>query len=104
MAKIRRVVLDVLKPHEPAMPEFTTDVARIVGVSAVNASLIEMDREVQNVKLAIDGRDLDVSELESAISDLGATVHSIDRVAAGDHIIPAVDADHEPDVPDADME
>jgi hypothetical protein len=87
MTKIRRVVLDVLKPHDPALPEFTRDVADLADVSAVDANLVEMDREVQNVKLAVDGRDLDVLAIETEIETLGATVHSIDRIAAGDYIM-----------------
>lgn len=87
MAKIRRVVLDILKPHEPGMPAFTTEVGEIPGVTAVNTILIELDREVQNVKLAIDGDDLDVESIEAEIEALGGTIHSIDMVAAGEYVI-----------------
>lgn len=86
MASIRRVVLDILKPHDPSLPRFTSTVASVDGVEAATATLVEMDKEVQNILLAVEGDDLDLEAIESTVTDLGATVHSIDQVAVGDRI------------------
>lgn len=87
MAPVRRIVLDVLKPHDPEMLEFAQAVAEVEGVDAVDVSLIELDRKVQNVKLVAEGEDLDYERLGTAVEDQGATIHSIDEVACGEYLV-----------------
>lgn len=87
MAPVRRIVLDVLKPHDPELLEFAQAVSEVEGVDAIDVSLIELDKKVQNVKLVVEGEDLDYERLESVVEDLGATIHSIDEVACGEYLI-----------------
>lgn len=87
MAPVRRLVVDVLKPHDPSLVEFTEHVSDVDGISGVTASLIELDKEVQNVKLTFAGEDLDVDAVEEAIEEFGGTVHSVDRVSCGEFVV-----------------
>lgn len=87
MAPLRRFVVDVLKPHKPPLVQFADRVAEVDGVDGVTVTLVELDREVQNVKLTVEGADLDVDAVESAIDGLGGTVHSVDQVSCGDHVV-----------------
>jgi hypothetical protein len=87
MAPVRRLVVDVLKPHDPPLIEFTDRVTEIESVEAVTASLVELDREVQNVKLTFEGADVDFEAIEETVENLGGAVHSIDQVSSGDHIV-----------------
>ncbi|MFC7046695.1 DUF211 domain-containing protein [Halobacteriaceae archaeon GCM10025711] len=87
MAPIRRVVLDLLKPYEPTTQEFASRVADASGVKGVNASLVETDQNVQNLKLTIEGDDVDFEEVETIVDELGGAIHSVDQVAAGAHIV-----------------
>jgi hypothetical protein len=52
---MRRLVVDVLKPHQPEITEFAEAVADTDGVEGANATLIETDREVQNIKITMEG-------------------------------------------------
>ncbi|QLG61852.1 DUF211 domain-containing protein [Halorarum salinum] len=87
MADLRRVVLDVLKPHDPQLLEFTERLAAVGHVEAITTSLLEHDREVQNVEITIEGDALDYGAIEEAIDGLGGTVHSIDEVTYGTHVV-----------------
>lgn len=89
MALLRRVVVDVLKPHDPPLPTFTDRVADAETVAGVTASLVELDQEVQNVQVAVEGDALDYDAVTEAIEGLGATVHSIDQVVCGDAVAEA---------------
>jgi hypothetical protein len=80
-------VIDVLKPHEPEMVEIATAVSESDGVAGVNASLIETDREVQNVKLTVEGEDVDPDDVEAIVDRVGGTVHSYDEVVCGERMI-----------------
>lgn len=87
MPDLRRVVLDVLKPHDPPLLEFTDRVAAVEAVEGATASLIELDREVQNVKITVEGEVLEYPRLEETIEELGGTVHSVDQVACGNGVV-----------------
>jgi hypothetical protein len=87
MPELRRVVLDVLKPHDPPLLEFTDRVAAVSGVDGATSSLIELDKEVQNVKITVAGEMLDYEAIEAAVEELGGTVHSIDHVACGGAVV-----------------
>lgn len=86
-AKIRRVVLDVLKPHDPSIVEVSRRLADLEGVDGVNISIYEVDRKVENAKVTIVGAALNWEEILAVIEDAGAAVHSIDEAVAGKVII-----------------
>ncbi len=87
MTRIRRIVLDVLKPHDPSLIEFARHVTAAESVEAASASLIELDQEVQNITITVEGEAVEYASVESAIEDLGGTVHSIDHVVCGAHVV-----------------
>lgn len=87
MAPIRRLVFDVLKPHEPATIDLAGRVADTEGVTGVNATLLEIDKEVQNLKLTVEGDAIDYDTVEAVIEDSGGSIHSIDQVACGEHLV-----------------
>jgi len=87
MAKIRRLVLDTLKPHEPSIIELANELSELEGVGAVNISIYEMDRKVENAKITIEGENIEYSQVLIVIEDMGGTVHSVDEVVAGKTII-----------------
>ena len=84
---IRLLVLDVLKPHQPLVTELALGLSEIRGVEGVNITLVEIDKETENIKITIVGDDLDYDEIVRTIEEFGGVVHSIDMVAAGKKII-----------------
>ena len=87
MGRIRRLVLDTLKPHEPTIIEMANTLSELSGVSAVNISIYEMDRKVENAKITIEGDSVLFAQVEKVIEELGGAIHSIDEVVAGKEII-----------------
>ena len=87
MGKIRRVVLDTLKPHEPSIIELASQISDLEGVLAVNISIYEMDRKVENAKITIEGENISYPVVLELIEEMGGAVHSIDEVVAGKTII-----------------
>lgn len=87
MAPIRRLVLDTLKPYNPSIIELAQQISDLQGVSAVNISIYEIDRKVENAKITIEGEDINFEEISAMIQDLGGAIHSIDEVVAGSKII-----------------
>ncbi|MFB6094078.1 MAG: DUF211 domain-containing protein [Halanaeroarchaeum sp.] len=91
MAPIRRLVLDLLKPRDPSTLVFAQEMADLDGISGVNAALVEVDEEVENVKLTIEGEDVDFDAVEETAKTLGGTLHSTDLVACGDRLVEEIE-------------
>ena len=87
MGRIRRLVLDTLKPHDPTIIELAQSLSELGGVEAVNISIYEMDRKVENAKITIEGEDISFALVSDMIEEMGGTIHSIDEVVAGKMII-----------------
>ena len=87
MGKTRRLVLDTLKPHEPSIIEMADQLSELSGISAVNISIYEMDRKVENAKITIEGEDISYPIVLEIINEMGGAVHSIDEVVSGKQII-----------------
>jgi hypothetical protein len=87
IGKIRRIVLDTLKPMEPTIIEMAKLMSVIDGVASVNISIAEIDLKVENAKITIEGENINYEKVEELIKDMGASIHSIDEVVAGKEII-----------------
>ncbi|ELY54856.1 DUF211 domain-containing protein [Natronolimnohabitans innermongolicus] len=83
MAPIRRLVLDVLKPHDPGVVTFATQLSDLEGIDAATATVVEVDETVKTLRVTIEGDDLDLERVRAEIEDLSASIHSIDQVACG---------------------
>jgi hypothetical protein len=90
LSEIKRLVLDVLKPHHPTIIELSRRIGVLNGVSGVNCTLEEVDRETESVKITIEGTAIDFESIEETISDCGAVVHSVDSVSAGKKLVEEV--------------
>lgn len=79
-----------MKPHQPSIIELTQRVSVIKGIDGVNAVLVEMDQETENIKMTLRGDAIPFAKVKKALADHGATIHSIDAVAAGAKLIEEV--------------
>ena len=79
MVSVKRIVLDVLKPHHPNGLEFASSIAERSGARVV-LTVAEVDERTETVVLEIEGEHLQYEAITAAISDLGGSVHSIDEV------------------------
>lgn len=80
MIYVKRIVLDVLKPHQPNGLEFTSAIAEQSPGTLVKLTVIEVDEKTETVVIVIEGQDLRYNAITEAISNMGGTVHSIDEV------------------------
>ncbi|MHC3129371.1 MAG: DUF211 domain-containing protein [Candidatus Bathyarchaeota archaeon] len=87
---IRRLVLDVLKPHKPSVVELSEALSHLDGVEGVNVIIYEIDQEVENAKVIVAGVSISFEDIKSKLEELGATIHSVDEVAAGKRIVEEV--------------
>jgi hypothetical protein len=80
MASIKRVVLDVLKPHHPNALEFSRIIADVGSDYQIHVMVIEVDEKTETLQVIVEGEAVDFDALQIAITNLGGSVHSIDEV------------------------
>jgi len=91
LGEIKRLVLDVLKPHNPSLLELAERLSSLSGVIGVNCSLDEVDQATESIKITIEGNNIDFGKIKKTITDCGAVIHSIDSVSAGKKIVEEVE-------------
>lgn len=80
MVSVTRVVLDVLKPHQPNALEFSRAIAERGTGYRVHLTVLEVDENTETLKLVVEADAIDFGAVESTIEALGGSVHSIDEV------------------------
>jgi len=87
---IYRLVLDVLKPHNPSVVELSEALSHLQDVEGVNIIIYEIDQQVENAKVIVGGSSIDFESIKKRLEEMGATIHSVDEVAAGKRIVEEV--------------
>ncbi len=80
MILIKRLVLDVLKPHQPDAVAFCARLATIGEDYQVNLTVIEMDEKTATTQVEINATSIDFNAVKLAITELSGSLHSIDIV------------------------
>ena len=80
MVLVKRIVLDVLKPHQPNALEFTQAISRTGIDYRVLLTVLEMDENTQTQQLVVEGNAIDFEAIQSSIKGMGGSLHSIDEV------------------------
>ena len=80
MISVKRVVLDVLKPHYPNALEFSQTIAEVGPDYRVCLTVLEVDENTETLQVVVEGNAIDFEAIQTAISNLGGSLHSIDEV------------------------
>ena len=80
MVSVKRIVLDVLKPHQPNALEFCQAIAKVGVDYHVRLIVLEVDENTETLQIAVDGSAVDFEAIQSIISEMGGSLHSIDEV------------------------
>ena len=83
MGKVKRLLLDTLKPLRGlSIIDIAREVVEVPGTSKVTIKVEEMDVETITMSIIIEGEDLNFEELKKALEERGVVIHSIDEVVA----------------------
>ena len=80
MVYVKRIVLDVLKPHQPNALDFSQTIAKVGIDCRVHLVVLEMDENTETIQIEVTGEAIDFEAIQAAIKDLGGSLHSIDEV------------------------
>ena len=80
MVAVKRLILDILKPHQPNALEFCRSIATVGNDYRVRLVVKEVDEHTETLQVEIDGENLDFEGIQQAINSQGGSLHSIDQV------------------------
>ena len=80
MPAIKRIVLDVLKPHHPNALDLADAIAALAPDYRVSLKVTAVDEKTESAEVTVEGSAIDFEGVKNAINAMGATVHSIDAV------------------------
>ena len=80
MASTRKIVLDVLKPHQPNAVDFATALADLSPDYKVRITVVEVDEKTESIIVVLEGENIEFDPVTELIKKMGASVHSIDEV------------------------
>lgn len=85
---LRMVKLDVdWAISGPSIAMVAEAIEAVAGVQAAIITITEIDLETVGTDIAVEGENIDLDALSSAIQQAGAVVHSVDELAFGDRIV-----------------
>ena len=90
MVLLKRLVLDILKPHSPNSLDFCTALAASGLGMQVACRVLAVDEKTESVEICIEGAELSFDQIDESIRSQGASLHSIDEV----EVVSAVDGSH----------
>ncbi len=80
IVSVKRLVLDVLKPHQPNALEFSRAIAEVGVDYRVHVAVLEVDENTETLQIEVEGRAIDFDAVLAAIINMGGSLHSIDEV------------------------
>lgn len=84
---LRLAILDILKPHEPGIVDISKKVANLSGISGLNTVVYDVDKDVERIKVTIEGKDIPIKKVISMIEKMGMSVHGIDEISYGESVV-----------------
>lgn len=85
MSSIKRLVLDVLKPHQPNIDILATELMNLDRIKGVKIKVEEIDEKTASIKITVQGEKLDLKEIIERLESLTCAVHSVDEVWSGEY-------------------
>ena len=80
MVAVKRMVLDVLKPHQPNALDFSRTIAAVGDDYRVRLTVIEVDENTETLQMVVESQSIDFEAVLSSINTMGGSLHSIDEV------------------------
>lgn len=80
MPTVKRIVLDVLKPHHPNALELANTLAALDTDWYVSLRVTAVDEKTESAQVTIEGSAVEFAAVREALERMGANVHSIDEV------------------------
>lgn len=81
-------MLDVMSPAQQSMVDLAEKLSKIDGISQVDITLQELEKNVEDFKVTLEGYGLGVEKVREVIKDFGAVIRNVDSITLAKHYVP----------------
>jgi hypothetical protein len=91
--KIVKIVLDVMSPAQQSIVKLVEILSKIDSVAKVDITLSELERDVEDFKVTLEGYGLDFEEIRNAVKEFSGVIRNVDNVVSAGEYVPREDND-----------
>ena len=84
--EITRIVLDVMSPAQHSMVDLAKKLEKIDGVLQIDINLSELEKNVEDFRVTLDGFGLNYEKIRDIIKDFGAVIRNIDNMTLRQYV------------------
>ena len=82
-----------MSPAQQSIVDLVEVLSAIKNVAEVDITLSELEKNVEDFKVTLEGYDLSYDRIGEAIKDFGAVIRNVDNVVSAEEYIPKHDSD-----------
>jgi len=82
-----------MSPAQQSIVDLVEVLSAINNVAEVDVTLSELEKNVEDFKVTLQGYDLSYNRIGEAIKDFGAVIRNVDNVVSAEEYIPKHDSD-----------
>lgn len=90
---IVKIVLDVMSPAQQSIVDLVDSLSKIDGIAEVDVALSELEKNVEDFKVTLEGYNLNYDSIRNAIKEFGAVIRNVDNVISAERYIPKQDSE-----------
>jgi hypothetical protein len=80
--KITKIVLDVMSPAQQSIIDLVEKLNSLDGISQVDVAVQELEKNVEDLKVTLDGYGLNYGSIAEMIKDFGAVIRNVDCITS----------------------
>jgi len=80
LVKVKRLLLDALKPRELSIVELSKGVGSADGVQEVDIIVSEVDSKTETIKVTIRGPQIDYNAVSKVMEKYGVSIRGVDEI------------------------
>jgi len=91
--KIVKIVLDIMSPAQQSIVKLVEILSKIDSVAKVDITLSELERDVEDFKVTLEGYGLDFEDIRNAVKEFSGVIRNVDNVVSAGEYVPRQDND-----------
>ena len=88
-----KIILDVMSPAQQSIVDLVESLSAIDGIAQVDIALSELEKNVEDFKVTLEGYNLEYNKIQEAIKEFGAVIRNVDNVISAEDYVPQQDSE-----------
>ena len=88
-----KIVIDVMSPAQQSIVDLVDSLSKIDGIAQVDVALSELEKNVEDFKVTLEGYSLNYDSIQNAIKEFGAVIRNVDNVISAEGYVPRQDSE-----------